>query len=620
MVTKLKNMSHKCIYIVLFIAMISSLTLGIVKAANFYSINRDSLHLLGENDFYSSKMLYNELSDSLESVHNLLSTDNKEMKDTIYSRLSKVEGLYFSVTKENQTYLVGKENNKAYFEGFPVYVIVDKNDMTIYPVKLMNNDGSWFMKSLEDGINGHIYMALGDEYTQPLAEKWIVERTVILYAARDVLAYLAGFLLCFIILAVTAWRKGKRQDARRGMYTDISLVLGLSFILAWVFVMIEIYSRYYYDPDMKAILATGGAALIGFPLLFTLIKHVSMGQFFKHSLIYKVFSWLKEVIVEMYSNGNLGVKVTIILLGYTILCVVLPILAPLAFLVTMWLLLKQVKDFHSLKSGMEKVRKGELNQKVELETNGELSRLANEINEISSGLQKAVENEIKSERLKTELITNVSHDIRTPLTSIITYVDLLKQGEKSEKACEYIEVLEQKANRLKVLTDDLFEASKASSGSIPVHLDKIDVVALIKQGLGELNHTIEEKGLIFKLNREEDTCYVLADGRLLWRVMENLLSNVFKYALSGSRVYWDIIEGEESVRIVLKNISNHALNIPAHELMARFKRGDEARRSEGSGLGLSIAQSLTELQGGQFRIDIDGDLFKAIVEIPKQSP
>ncbi len=601
----------------MFIVVISSFTAGIVTAANFYSTNRHSLYLLSENDFYGSQILYNELSDTLESIHNMLTTDDKELQNTIYSRLSKEEGLYFSASKGNKTFVVGEGNNKNYFKEYPVHIIVDNNDMTVYPVKLNNHNETWFMESLQYGMDGHIYMAIGEEYTQPIADKWSSERAVVLNIAKETLVYLAGFIIGFIILAVSAWRKGKRQDAKRGIYTDISLMLGGSIILAWVFLMMEIYGRYYYDPNMRAILATGGAALIGFPLLFTMTKDLSMGEFLKHSLIYKVFRWLKEVMIEMYSNGNLGVKLTIIILGYTILCVVLPLLAPLAFLVVMWLLLKQVKDFHSLKSGMEKVRKGELSHKVILETNGELSKLANEVNEISCGLQEAVENEIKSERLKSELITNVSHDIRTPLTSIITYVDLLKKEEKSEKANDYVEILEQKANRLKVLTDDLFEASKASSGNIPVHLEKIDVIALIKQGLGELNHVIEEKGLIFKLNREETPCYVQADGRLLWRVMENLLSNIFKYAMTGSRVYLDIIEDQDDVTIVMKNISNHALNIPVDELMVRFKRGDEARSSEGSGLGLSIAQSLTELQGGQFRVDIDGDLFKAIINIPK---
>lgn len=227
---------------------------------------------------------------------------------------------------------------------------------------------------------------------------------------------------------------------------------------------------------------------------------------------------------------------------------------------------------------------------------------------------------MKSERLKTELITNVSHDIRNPLTSIITYVDLLKHEKDQVKASEYLEVLDQKAQRLKLLTDDLFEASKASSGNIPVQLDKIDIVSLITQGLGEVNDKIEAMDLNIKLNHPDYKVYVTADGKLLWRSIENILSNIFKYALERSRVYIDIEDMDNEIRISFKNISAYELNITADELMERFKRGDESRNSQGSGLGLSIARNLIELQKGRFTIHVDGDLFKAIINLPKFEP
>ena len=226
-------------------------------------------------------------------------------------------------------------------------------------------------------------------------------------------------------------------------------------------------------------------------------------------------------------------------------------------------------------------------------------------------------NELKSERMKTELITNVSHDIRTPLTSIITYIDLLKNEQDEAKREEYIEILEQKSQRLKILTDDLFEAAKATSGNIPVTLEKIELVSLITQGLGELDDKIREGNLEFKFNYTKNKVFIKADGRLFWRAVENLFSNILKYALEGSRVYIEIIEGEHEVTLTIKNISAYELNISADELMERFKRGDESRSSQGSGLGLSIAKSLIELQKGSFKIEIDGDLFKAIIKIPK---
>ncbi|MES9682110.1 sensor histidine kinase [Gottfriedia acidiceleris] len=221
--------------------------------------------------------------------------------------------------------------------------------------------------------------------------------------------------------------------------------------------------------------------------------------------------------------------------------------------------------------------------------------------------------------MKTELITNVSHDIRTPLNSIITYVDLLKKEKDPIKVQEYVEVLDQKSQRLKLLTDDLFEAAKASSGTIPVHLERIDILSLLTQGLGEVNAKVEALDLTFKINHPQNKLYVAADGKLLWRSVENLLSNIFKYALRGSRVYIDIEDMGNDILLTFKNISAYELNISADELMERFKRGDESRNSQGSGLGLSIAKSLIEIQKGQFSIQVDGDLFKAMIRLPKHS-
>ena len=217
-----------------------------------------------------------------------------------------------------------------------------------------------------------------------------------------------------------------------------------------------------------------------------------------------------------------------------------------------------------------------------------------------------------------ELITNVSHDLKTPLTSIINYVDLLKKQDiDNPKAQEYIEVLDRKSQRLKKLTEDLVEASKASTGSLSVHLDRLGMVQLVQQALGEFEEKFAQSRLTVVPAFPEEECSILADGRHLWRVIDNLLSNCNKYALEGTRIYVEVCRWEGKVVLSIKNISRQPLNIPAERLMERFVRGEESRTTEGSGLGLSIARSLTELQGGAFRLDIDGDLFKAVVSFPE---
>ena len=237
------------------------------------------------------------------------------------------------------------------------------------------------------------------------------------------------------------------------------------------------------------------------------------------------------------------------------------------------------------------------------------------LNDISNGLENAIQDRMKSERLKTELITNVSHDIKTPLTSIINYVDLIKQENiQNEKVKEYIEILDNKSQRLKKLIEDLVEASKVSTGNVKLNLEKINIVELINQAVGEFEDKFESKGLDIVINSNENEIFIFADSRYMYRIIDNLFSNISKYALQNSRVYIDIQKVDDKVYIKMKNISKDKLNIPAEELMQRFVRGDKSRTTEGSGLGISIAQNLTEIQNGKFNLIIDGDLFKTELE------
>ena len=271
----------------------------------------------------------------------------------------------------------------------------------------------------------------------------------------------------------------------------------------------------------------------------------------------------------------------------------------------------------SLKAAGEKLAAGEFEYKADTKhMYWEFKHHAENLNSIGDGMAAAVEQRMKSERLKTELITNVSHDIKTPLTSIINYVDLLERPHTPEEGAEYLEVLERQSKRLKKLTEDLVEASKASTGNMSVTLAPTSTLEIINQSLAEYGQRMEAGKLSVLINVPEPAPAVRADGRLLWRVMDNLFNNVVKYAMPETRVYVDVRTSEGNAVISVKNISRAALNVSAGELMERFVRGDASRSTEGSGLGLSIAKSLTELQHGQFSISTDGDLFKAEVTLP----
>ena len=279
-------------------------------------------------------------------------------------------------------------------------------------------------------------------------------------------------------------------------------------------------------------------------------------------------------------------------------------------------IIKTTKEYAQIEDKLKEMYEGNNKNVLNKQEFGtEFQSTVKYINDISNGFENAIQDRMKSERLKAELITNVSHDIKTPLTSIINYVNLLKQEDiQNEKAKEYIGILDNKSQRLKKLTEDLVEASKVSTGNVSLNFEKINIVQLIKQALGEFEDKFKKRGLEAILDCEDNEIMIKADNKYMYRIIENLFSNISKYALENSRVYVDIIKTQKSVIIEMKNISKDRLNITADELMQRFVRGDKSRTTEGSGLGISIAQNLTELQGGEFRLKLDGDLFKVELE------
>lgn len=269
-----------------------------------------------------------------------------------------------------------------------------------------------------------------------------------------------------------------------------------------------------------------------------------------------------------------------------------------------------------IKQGGERIAGGDLNHKIDTHyMYGDFENFAQSLNNINEGLSAAINERIKSERFKTELITNVSHDIKTPLTSIINYVDLIKKEDTdNENIKQYIDVLDRQSSKLKKLVEDLVEASKASSGVLPVNFTVCDVTVLLSQTMGEFENRLANSNITPVLSVPDGPVKILADGRHLWRVFENFMSNICKYAMPGTRAYFDVKVVGKTAVITFRNISNSQLNVSAEELMERFVRGDSSRNTEGSGLGLSIAKSLVELQNGEMTLNVDGDLFKVTLQ------
>ncbi|MGN0438591.1 MAG: sensor histidine kinase [Lachnospiraceae bacterium] len=372
--------------------------------------------------------------------------------------------------------------------------------------------------------------------------------------------------------------------------------------------------------------------------VLSLCRRIKGGLVFHKSLIIKFVKWLwqhgKKGVITMKNDTLAKVKGTNrFLFLYVIFAMINflliwfcydfytpePILLSFILqLLGLFAVIFLVRDTNALIRGVEQIVKGDLDYKVKTDEKfGIYKELTNNINHIGDGLKAAVETSLKDERMKTELITNVSHDLKTPLTSIINYIELLKKEEmESEDAKHYIEVLDGKAQRLKQLTEDLVEAAKATSGNIELTMMTIDFNELMSQAIGEFEEKFATKELEVVASHPEEPVKIMADGRRLYRVLENVLQNVCKYAMPKTRVYIDLVKEQEKAVFTVKNVSDAPLNISPDELMERFTRGDASRTTEGSGLGLSIAKDLTALQKGKFSIVLDGDLFKVVITFP----
>ena len=355
----------------------------------------------------------------------------------------------------------------------------------------------------------------------------------------------------------------------------------------------------------------------------SLIKRIKGRNLWKNSLLRVIVRFIYKI----YDNRKKTTKTVLLLCGFFLVqgiavlfrngvTMLLVLLADVGvfYVVLNGLLLKE-----KLKKGIEEIALGNMEYQIPLQgLRGENLKLAEMINGIANGFHMAVEEAMKNERLKTDLITNVSHDIKTPLTSIINYVAILKQSDIADPKIQgYLDILEAKAQRLKTLTEDVVESSKVSSGNISLEYMDVDLVEMIQQTEGEMAEKFEARNLKMIVNLPAEPAVVHVDGRRMWRVLENIFGNAAKYAMPGTRVYADLKLEEDTVDLSLKNVSEHQLNISADELTERFIRGDLSRSSEGSGLGLSIAQSLTTMQGGTFNLYLDGDLFRVNIRFPR---
>lgn len=450
------------------------------------------------------------------------------------------------------------------------------------------------------------------------------------------LVSLMGWIISLVYLTLAT---GRRTGEEKIHLNPIDKIKTEILVAAFIFMMAElvilITKVNSEEWAVYGIIVASGTVSLVIDGLF-LIFYLSMVRRMKAEMLWEtsVACWLERGIRKVFARQKTTVRVLLLFAGHMAVCFVLAVGAfyyqSMTALVVLllfsagecYMILRKAVEQYQIRQGVEKIRDGALSGKIDIEQlHGEEKSLAEAINNIGEGLLHAVDDSTKNERMKADLITNVSHDIKTPLTSIINYVNLMKLEKiDNERVQGYIQILDEKSQRLRQLTADLVEASKISSGNVKLDMQVIDLVELVYQTSGEFNEKFEQKELTIVTKLPKTAVLIRADGRQLYRVIENLYNNVAKYALEKTRVYVDIAYVEEKVVFSIKNVSEHSLareNSNAGDLTERFIRGDSSRTTEGSGLGLSIAKSLTVLMGGVFDIKVDGDLFKASITFPQ---
>ncbi|NFP83875.1 HAMP domain-containing histidine kinase [Clostridium sporogenes] len=562
--------------------------------------------------------------------------DYKNIKKAIES---KREIKYYIInrgTKEVYTNLKPKTNIDSYIKNNSIYSIIFPSQSgkikNFSKTKDLFNSFNWegYIIITKD-LNPNDYILKNYNYYNSIKDRLI----------KEVLIVISSLIIGIFILILFKKRiclNSPILDKINKIYNNIPLDLKLFIFILYTAIMGSylINTSFFYKLlGINHFIVITLISIYIFYFIFNIKYDIELKKdknklliLCKGSLIYKLITIFKNSNL----NKNLKLKIifimvlSILLAAFTLLGLLLgfynniliaSIITILYIALLIRYLFKKADYLNEILKATKEIACGNLDYIIKEHKGDILGKISHNINNMKEGYKRSLEEQVKSERLKTELITNVSHDLKTPLTSIINYIDLLKKEDLSkDEVNAYISVLDRKSERLKFLIEDLFEASKMSSGSIELNIERIDVTALLKQALGEFQQKIKKSSLQLKF-KCNNKAYANLDGKKTWRVFENLINNIIKYSEPNTRVYIDLIQTDTKIIITMKNISHYEMNFTSDEIFERFKRGDKSRNTEGSGLGLAIAKSIVELQGGNLNINIDGDLFKVIIEFNK---
>ena len=606
---------------------------GIVLAFDFEfytrtqeSIREEIFHNIAESvGMHSAEMVLNERENELED----------------YYAMQNISGVTVEVSGDpGYTWRWGEQSADATRHAYTSTVYWNSRSGSIW---LYDNEYEESMTPVKVTVYVPDELVLEDNfYMTDLLVEMAYSAKYLVYGIGAVALLVS--IACFVFLMCSAGHRGRYAEVQPGWGNWVPVdVLVVCYISCISVAIAAVADGYYSNPFLQifALVISGSlSAAMTLGLLMSVAVRFKLGKWWQNSLVYYAWTLVKRLLgwawrmvkgavalickIPMVSKTMMAygvitlVEFLMILIftwerGAYLLVWILYRIALLPAVVYVALVLRK------LQNGAKAIAEGDMNYQINTELMlPEFKKHAQNLNKIREGMTVAVEQKLKSERMKTELITNVSHDIKTPLTSIINYSDLIgKEPCDNPQILEYAQVLHRQSDRLKRLIEDLVEASKASTGNLEVHLAPCEVGVMISQTIGEYEQRLQTSQLTLVVNEPDKPIQIMADGRRLWRVFDNLMNNICKYSQPGTRVYLTLEEGQEDAVIIFRNTSRDPLNLSPDELMERFARGDSARNSEGNGLGLSIARSLTELQKGTMSISIDADLFKVILRFPK---
>ncbi|MBU5298512.1 HAMP domain-containing histidine kinase [Clostridium sporogenes] len=562
--------------------------------------------------------------------------DYKNIEKAIESKREIKYYIKNTLTKEAYTNLEPKTNIDRYIKNNSIYSIS-------FPLKSRKAEKFSETNNLLNSLNWEGYIIITKDFNSNgyILKNYNYYNSIRDRLVKEIIIGISSLIIGIFILALFKKRNCLNSpilNKIKKIYNNIPLDLKLFIFILYTAVMGSylINLSFFYIPlGINHFVVITLVSIYIFYFIFNIKYAIELKKDKNKFLIQYKGSFINKLLNDFRnSNLNKNIKLKIILImilsallaAFILLFLLLGlhnmliaiIITVLYIILLIRYLFKKANYLNEILKATEEITSGNLDYFIKGNDRGILGKVAHNINNMKEGYKKSLEEQVKSERLKTELITNVSHDLKTPLTSIINYIDLLKKEDLSkDEISGYISVLDRKSKRLKSLIEDLFEASKMSSGSVELNIEKIDITALLKQSIAEFEEKIKNSSLKLKFKYNDKKIYVNLDGKKTWRVFENLINNIIKYSQPNTRVYIDLIETDTKIIITMKNISHYEMDFTSHEIFERFKRGDKARNTEGSGLGLAIAKSIVELQGGNLNINIDGDLFKVIIEFNK---